>query len=163
MTAGGELDPGQIAETVIDELENYQRLSMEVVSSHSENPEAAVKGLVSLHLTWTEENPETAKLINRHRNEVINGPHRDRLLASNSEYFVAMKNWIDLQAATGRLPAVSFNLLHAVIFAPTQEVAKLWLAGRLKKSLSEYIGPLGDAAWAGLLALPERSQPDNPA
>ncbi|MGA7435349.1 MAG: hypothetical protein WBW44_06960 [Solirubrobacterales bacterium] len=163
MTAGGELTPEQIAETVIDELENYQRLSIDVVNRNREDPEAAVKGLVSLHLAWTEENPETAKLINRHRNEVFNGPHRDRLVASNSEFFIAMKGWIDLQAASGRLPAVSFNLLHAVIFAPTQEVAKLWLAGRLKKPPSEYIGPLGDAAWAGLLALPERSQPGNPA
>jgi len=156
-------DPDAIAERVIEALETYQRLSIDVISGNEEDPEAAVKGLVALHLNWTGENADTSKLINRHRHEVINGPHRDRLMASNREFFAAMKQWIDLQAETGRLPAVSFNLLHAVIFAPTQEVAKLWLAGRLKKPLTEYAEPLGDAAWAGLLALPERRQPGTSA
>lgn len=159
MTQETATDPDAIAGTVIDALAEYQRLSIAVVTGNADDPEAAVKGLVSLHLTWTAENPETSKLINRHRHAVMSGPHRDRLMASNREFFAAMKSWIDLQAETGRLPAVSFNLLHAVIFAPTQEIAKLWLAGRLKKPLAEYAEPLGDAAWAGLRALPERQQP----
>ena len=152
-------DAEAIAEKVTEELELYQQLSIEMATANAESPEAVVKGLVRLHLSWTEENPDTARLIGRHRNEVINGPQRDRLMASNARYFKAMKEWIDLQANTGRLPAISFNLMHAVIFAPTQEVAKLWLAGRLKKPLADYIEPLGDAAWAGVLALPERQQP----
>ncbi|HTU13720.1 MAG TPA: hypothetical protein VMF31_00860 [Solirubrobacterales bacterium] len=156
-------DPDAIAEKVIETLEEYQRLSIGVISADADDPEAAVKGLVGLHLTWTADNAETSRLISRHRHEVITGPHRERLMASNREFFTAMKTWIDRQAETGRLPAVSFNLLHAVIFAPTQEIAKLWLAGRLKKPLSEYAGPLGDAAWAGLLALPERRQPGTTA
>lgn len=162
MNQATDLSPDQIADTVISELESYQQLSIEIVEGNAADPEKVVKGLVELHLSWTEKNPDTAKLINRHRNEVIGGPHRERLLESNRAYFVAMKQWIDLQAETGRLPAISFNLLHAVIFAPTQEVAKLWLAGRLKKSPSEYAAPLGDAAWAGVLALPERSRPESP-
>lgn len=159
---GGEepgLDPDAIAEKVIEALETYQELSIEVVEANSEDPEAAVKGLVSLHLSWTADNPDTSRLISRHRHQVISGPHRERLMASNRDYFAAMKAWIDRQAESGRLPALSFNLMHAVIFAPTQEIAKLWLAGRLKKPLTEYAGPLGDAAWAGLLALPERQRP----
>jgi len=158
MSAEAITDPDRIAERVIEELEAYQQLSIDIVSSDAENPEVVVKGLVRLHLSWTEKNPDIARLIALHRNEVINGPHRERLMASNQAYFSSMKEWIDLQAGTGRLPAISFNLLHAVIFAPTQEVAKLWLAGRLKKAPSAYIAPLGDAAWAGVLALPERSR-----
>ena len=56
------------------------------------------------------------------------------------------------------LPAVSFNLMHAIVFAPTQEIAKLALAGRLRKPLPEYAESLGDAAWAGLQTLPERTR-----
>jgi len=153
------VDPDAIAERVIEALEAYQALSIDVVTDHADDPEAAVKGLVALHLNWTAENPDTSRLISRHRHEVISGPHRERLMASNQRYFAAMKTWIDLQAEGGRLPALSFNLMHAVIFAPTQEIAKLSLAGRLKKPLPDYAGPLGDAAWAGLLALPERERP----
>lgn len=163
MNEAAEGDSDAIAERVIEALEAYQQLSIDVVMDGAEDPEAAVKGLVALHLNWTAENPDTSRLITKHRHAVIAGPHRERLMASNREYFAAMKVWIDQQAESGRLPALSFNLMHAVIFAPTQEIAKLWLAGRLKKPPAEYAGPLGDAAWAGLLALPERERPGTEA
>ncbi|MGK2955236.1 MAG: hypothetical protein ACSLFI_06150 [Solirubrobacterales bacterium] len=148
----------EIAEEVVSALEDYQQLSIDVVTSNADDPEAAVKGLVALHLNWTEENRETASLVSRHRNAVVAGPLGPRLMASNKEYFAQMKTWIDRQSEAGRLPAVSFNLMHAVIFAPTQEIAKLALAGRLKKPLTDYADALGDAAWAGLLTLPERTR-----
>ncbi len=141
---------------VIEALERYQRLSVEVLERHVTDPEAAVKGLVALHLSWTEEDPERARTVGRRRNDAAAGKHGDRLAQSNREWFAQMKAWIDSQAATGRIEPVSFNLLHAVIFAPTQEIAKLWLAGRLKKPLDGYAGPLGEAAWAAISALPPR-------
>ena len=146
----------EIAESVVTALEDYQRLSIEVVTENADDPEAAVKGLVALHLNWTDENRETATTIARHRNAVAAGPLGERLTASNKEFFASMKTWIDRQSETGRMRPVSFNLMHAVTFAPTQEIAKLALAGRLKKPLPQYAEALGDAAWAGLRALPER-------
>ena len=148
----------EIAVRVVNALEDYQQLSIGVVTDNADDPEAAVKGLVSLHLNWTEENPETARLVARHRNAVAGGPLGGRLMASNKEFFASMKVWIDRNAETGAMPPVSFNLMHAVTFAPTQEIAKLGLAGRLTKPLPGYAEALGDAAWAGLLALPARSR-----
>lgn len=147
---------GEIAEQVVTALEEYQQLSINVVTENDEDPEAAIKGLVALHLNWTEENRETALLIAKHRNAVVGGSLGDRLMASNKRFFASTKDWIERQAEAGRIPAVSFNLMHAVTFAPTQEIAKLGLGGRLKKPLPEYAEAMGDAAWAGLLALPER-------
>ncbi len=159
MSDSPEETTANIAERVVTALVDYQQLSIAVVTKNGDDPEAAVKGLVSLHLEWTDQNRETAGLVARHRNVVMAGPHRERLIEANREFFASMKQWIDRQSESGRLPAVSFNLMHAVIFAPTQEIAKLGLAGRLKKPLQEYALPLGEAAWAGLLTLPERSQP----
>lgn len=141
---------------VAEALERYQRLSVEVLERHEANPEAAVKGLIALHLSWTEEDPDRARTVSRGRNAVAAGVHGNRLAQSNREWFTQMKTWIDSQAAVGRIEPVSFNLLHAVIFAPTQEIAKLWLAGRLKRPLDRYSGPLGEAAWAAVSALPPR-------
>ena len=155
---GEAIDPDEIADRVIGALEAYQQLSIDVIRDHGDDPEGAVKGLVSLHLDWTERNRETAILIAKHRNEVMAGPHRERLMAANREFFASMKAWIERGAETGKLPPVSFNLMHAVIFAPTQEIAKLALSGRLKKPLQNYSEALGDAAWAGLRSLPERSR-----
>jgi hypothetical protein len=146
-----------IAATVVDALEDYQRLSKDVYEANPDDPEAVVKGLVRLHLKWTEENRETAILIAGHRNEVAAGPEGKRLAESNKEMFKATRAWIDEQAAGGRMPATSFNLLHAIVFAPTQEVAKLWLTGRLKTPLADQAEALAEAAWAGVSALPDRN------
>lgn len=149
-------DDAEIAERVISTLEAHQRRSVEILEANESDPEAVVKALVRLHLEWTEEDPERAILISRKRNEVAAGQLGERLAASNREFFSRMKAWIDSQAEAGRVEPVSFNLLHAVVFAPTQEIAKLWLAGRLKRPLASYADALGDAAWAGIAALPAR-------
>jgi hypothetical protein len=141
---------------VVEALERYQRLSVEVLERHGSDPETAVKGLIALHLSWTEEDPERARSVSRWRNEAVAGAYGDRLAESNREWFAQMKAWIGSQAATGRIEAVSFNLLHAVVFAPAQEIAKLWLAGRLKRPLDGYAAARGEAAWAAVRALPPR-------
>ena len=51
------------------------------------------------------------------------------------------------------------DLVHAIVFAPTQEIAKLWLTGRLRGSLSDRADALADAAWAGVSALPDGEGP----
>ncbi len=146
----------EIAEQVVSALEDHQRRTVEILEENESDPEAAVKALVRLHLKWTEEDPERAILVSRKRNEVATGPLGERLAASNREWFSTMKAWIDHQAGTERIEPVSFNLLHAVIFAPTQEISKLWLAGRLKRPLGSYADALGEAAWASVCALPAR-------
>jgi hypothetical protein len=146
----------EVAEQVVCELEAYQQRSMEALARHETDPEAGIRALVALHLAWTEEDPERARMVSRHRNEVAAGPLGGRLATSNREWFGQMKEWIDSQAEAGRITPVSFNLLHAVVFAPTQEIAKLWLAGRLKRSPADYARPLGDAAVAAVSALPAR-------
>ena len=149
-------DDSGYAEQVVAALEDHQRRSVEILEQNESDPEAVVKALVRLHLEWTGEDRERAILVSRRRNEVAAGPLGDRLAASNREFFSRMKAWIDSQTEAGRIEPVSFNLLHAVIFAPTQEIAKLWLAGRLKRPLGSYADALGDAAWASVCALPAR-------
>jgi hypothetical protein len=147
----------EIAEQVVTALEDHQRRTVEILRDEGGDPEAVIKSLVRLHLEWTEEDPERARTVSRHRNAVAAGPLGERLAASNREWFATMKAWIDAQAGSGAIETVSFNLLHAVVFAPTQEISKLWLAGRLKRPLGSYAPALGEAAWAAVAALPARA------
>ncbi|HMU26860.1 MAG TPA: hypothetical protein PKA56_02095 [Solirubrobacterales bacterium] len=137
---------------VIGALEEYQRRTIDLYREHADDPEACVKGLVRLHLGWTEEDPERAKMVSRYRGEVMAGPGRERLSASNAAYFAQSKEWMETSRNSGAMPSVSFNVLHALVFAPTQELCKHWLGGRLKKQPTEYADAMGDAAWAGILA-----------
>lgn len=147
-------DPGSDppTEAVIEALEHYQRATIELYRTHAGDPETCVKALVRLHLDWTEENPDRARMVSRHRNAVIAGPGRERLMASNAAYFAQTREWLERESAAGRMPRLSFNLLHALVFAPGQELAKHWLGGRLRKSPTAYADRMGRAAWAGILA-----------
>ena len=137
---------------VIEALEAYQQRTIDLYRSHADDPESCVKALVLLHLSWTEEDPERAKMVSRHRAAVMAGPGRERLSASNAAYFQQSKEWMDASRKAGTMPSLSFNVLHALVFAPTQELAKHWLGGRLKKSPTEYAEAMGAAAWAGIVA-----------
>ncbi|MCO5315094.1 MAG: hypothetical protein M9938_02865 [Solirubrobacterales bacterium] len=152
-TAGSGEHPGEIpADEVIAALEDYQRRTIELYALHRGDPEGCVMALVRLHLAWTEEDPARARMVAVHRNAVMAGPDRERLSRSNSAYFKQTREWLELERASGLMPVVSFNVLHALVFAPSQELAKHWLGGRLRKLPTEYADRMGRAAWAGILA-----------
>lgn len=139
-------------EAVVDALEDYQRATIGLYERCAGDPEGCVMALVRLHMEWTEADPDRARAVSRHRNAVMAGPGRERLAAANAVYFRRTAEWLREEQEAGRMPRISFNLLHALIFAPSQELAKHWLGGRLRKQPTEYADRMGRAAWAGILA-----------
>lgn len=150
--AGTDPGPDLPADEVIAALELYQQRTLDLYDRHRDDPEACVKALVSLHLEWTEEDPDRARTVARHRNAVMAGPGRERLTEANARYFAATREWLTADPVAERLSGLSFNVMHALVFAPTQELAKLWLGGRLRERPTAYADRMGRAAWAGLLA-----------
>ncbi|MBN8870706.1 MAG: hypothetical protein J0H66_12565 [Solirubrobacterales bacterium] len=144
--------PDLPVEEVLAALTDYQQRTIDLYRMHAGDPEACVKALVRLHLGWTEEDPDRAKLVGRYRAPVMAGPGKEQLTASNAAYFEASKRWMRESTESGGMPSVSFNVLHALVFAPTQELCKHWLGGRLKKDPTEYAEAMGAAAWAGIVA-----------
>jgi hypothetical protein len=139
-------------EFILEALEEYQRASLDVLDANRGDPEAAVKGLVDLHITWTAADPERARLVSAGRNRVIAGPLGARLKESNAGWMAALRQWLDSERDDGRISGGSIAILHAVVFAPTQEIARLWLSGLLPRDLEDYRRPLAEAAWAGITA-----------
>lgn len=137
---------------VVQSLEEYQARTVDLYREHADDPEACIKALVRLHLSWTEEDPDRARMVSKYRGPVMDGPGRERLTASNISYFEETKRWKTSATDSGAMPSISFNILHALVFAPTQELAKHWLGGRLKHRPTDYAEAMGDAAWAGILA-----------
>lgn len=141
-------DPGDLA--VVEALEEYGERAMEVLEAAGGDPEGAVRGLVALHVAWTVTDPDRAREVAAGRNRAMAGPLGPRLREANRELFGRLSSWVDEAARSGRLGTDSVALLHAVVFAPTQELAKLHLAGLLDRPLEEYGGELADAAWAAI-------------
>ena len=137
---------------IVEALEQYQLRSLEVLESFRGNPEQAVKGLVTLHIEWTASDPERARTVSAGRHRVMSGPLGPRLREANAKWMTDLRSWLDEERESGGLPTGSIAILHAVVFAPTQEIAKLWLAGLLPREIEEYRAPLAEAAWAGIKA-----------
>jgi hypothetical protein len=146
-----ESEPDQDLE-IVQALEDYQLRSLEVLESSRGNPEQAVKGLVSLHIEWTASDPERARTVSAGRHRVMAGPLGPRLRKANAKWMNSLRSWLDAERESGGLPTGSIAILHAVVFAPTQEIAKLWLAGLLPREIEDYRTPLAEAAWAGIRA-----------
>ncbi len=155
-------DAGLPVEAVIRTLEEYQQATLDLYRLHEGDPEGCVKALVRLHLVWTEEDPDRARMVARHRNAVMAGPGRERLMNANAAYFGRTREWLDRESGAGRMPRLSFSVLHALVFAPGQELARHWLGDRLRKPPTEYADRMGRAAWAGILAAGDPEPPGNP-
>jgi len=145
-------NPELPTDLVIEALEQYQDLTTELYRVHEGDPESCVMALVRLHMEWTEEDPDRARTVARHRNAVMAGPGRERLTAANRAYFQRTREWLERETAAGRMPEIPFSLLHALVFAPSQELAKLWLGGRLRSTPLACADRMGRAAWAGICA-----------
>lgn len=152
MSGGERSEPDPPAGLVVEALEQYQNLTTELYRIHEGDPEGCVMALVRLHMEWTEEDPDRARTVARHRNAVMAGPGRERLTAANRAYFQRTREWLERETAAGRMPEIPFNLLHALVFAPSQELAKLWLGGRLRSTPLACADRMGRAAWAGICA-----------
>jgi hypothetical protein len=143
-------------EDVLKALEAYQARTVDILDAHPDDPRGAVESLVGLHLEWVEEDPDRAREVISGRDGVATGELGGRLAESNRKLFGAFRLWLDRQVEAGRLENGSLALWHATIFAPTHEITRHWLGGRLPRPLGDYEAPLKAAAWAGITSLPAR-------
>jgi AcrR family transcriptional regulator len=144
---------GVLAALVVGALEDYQRALLAVLDAHADDAAGGVRAAVALHLRWFEEHARAARLIIAHRDAVAAGAAREPLRAANRAFLRRVRIWLRGHAATGTIPDADISAVHAVVFAPAQELASLWLAGRIPQRPTLFTTALGDAAWAGLQAL----------
>ena len=134
-------------EQVLAWLEEYRDLSLDVIEQSAGDPESAVRGLVSLHVEWTEGDPARARAVAAGRARLAAGALGGRLKASNRILFGRLSEWVSGARREGAIRTDSVALLHALVFAPTQELARLHLAGLLDRPLGDYREDLAQAAW----------------
>ena len=139
-------------EQVLAWLEEYRDLSLKVIEDHAGDPEGAVRGLVALHVEWTEDGPDRARAVAAGRGRVAAGELGGRLKDSNRVLFRGLAEWVGKARNDGAIRTDSVALLHALVFAPTQELARLHLAGLLDRPLGEYREELARSAWDSIRA-----------
>ncbi len=113
--------------------------------AHQEDAAAGVRAVVAYLLAWSEQRPDDARLLLTHRDLVVAHP-------VDPGFFPAVERWLLAHAQAGRMPEVRPRTAYALVVAPAQAFADLWLRGSDPTPPTAHAGRLGDAAWAALLA-----------
>ncbi len=134
------------AELYVEGLRGYQHGFVQALERH-EDTELAIHALVRHHLHWVQRNPQLAQfLINRRETELLLATEA-RVRELNREFLPCVAAWVEQRVRTGALRALPFDLWEPVLLGPTQEFARLWLAGRTRISLRRAERELAQTTW----------------
>lgn len=145
---------GVLAALVAEIILDYQDAVLAVLDTHAYDAHAGVLDTVTAHLRWTQEHRDQAKLLQTHSDQLAIGPRREQVRDLNRRFRERNEKWLWQQADAGALPPVSVEVAHAVVFAPAREVCRVWLTHEAFPAPLSFSEALGQAAWAGLRALP---------
>jgi AcrR family transcriptional regulator len=139
-------------------IEDNEAVLLAVLDAYPDDARAGVLQTVAQQLEWVETHRDDARLLIEHREQVTRGPGPEQVRKLDHHFLAQSQRWLARQAAAGGLPALRVEVAHAVVFAPAQEVCRLWLTRRGFRPPTTFTLSLGEAAWAGLHAA---AQPDN--
>jgi AcrR family transcriptional regulator len=143
---------GVLAALLVGIVEANQAVLLDALERHSDDARGGVLAVVDAQLRWVQDHRDDARLLLDHR-DVLAG--RDEVRRLNRRFLASSRAWLDRQAKAGRLPELAVEVAHAIVFAPAQEVSRLWLTKRGFPAPVTFTTPLGEAAWAGLRAATE--------
>ena len=137
---------GLAAEVYVDGLRGYQDGLVRALESHR-GAEAGIHALVRHHLRWVERNPQLAQFLANRRETELRSATEARVRELNRAFLPRVAAWVERHVEVGALRALPFDLWEPVLLGPSQELARLWLAGRIRITLREAERDLAEATW----------------
>jgi AcrR family transcriptional regulator len=113
---------------------------------------AGVEGAIYHHLTWIAQHRDVARFLLLERDARVLAVSSEALRLLNIRFFRAVRDWTAPRVGTGELRQLEPEVLTALWIGPSQELARHWLAGRSRISLSDAAPELAGAAWRSLNA-----------
>lgn len=135
----------------VEGLGEYHRQALAVVREHP-GAEEGIGALVRNHLAWIASEPALARYLLTSREPEVRRATRGPLRELNRGFMREMGEWIDGHVAAGRLRPLPVTLLYVIVLGPSHELARLWLAGRVREPIEDAAEALADAAWAAVRA-----------
>jgi hypothetical protein len=108
--------------------------------------------LVRHHLGWVERNPMLAKFLMNRRETELRLATEARVRELNRDFFPRAEAWMERHVRSGALREVPADVWEPLLLGPSQEFARLWLAGRTRISLRRAERELAEATWNALRA-----------
>jgi AcrR family transcriptional regulator len=133
----------------LDGLREYQEMFVEALA-RAESTRAGVEGAVHHHIHWLTGQPELARFLLLVGDVSVIVATDPTLRGLNRHFFGRVQRWTRPRVQAGELRELELELMTALWIGPTQELARLWLAGRTRMLLSEAGPALAGAAWQSL-------------
>ena len=140
---------GIAAALYLDGLRDYQSGFVAQLGAALSTREGVQDG-VGYHVGWIATHRELARFLLLVRDQVVVAETEGALRELNRSFFAQVSEWMAPAVARGELRRLSPELLTALWLGPSQELARMWLAGRMRTSLSAAIPVLSAAAWKSL-------------
>ena len=112
--------------------------------------EAGIRGGVRFHAKWVREHPDLARLLLADQDPAVRQAAAAELEERNERFFGAVREWHAEHVENTILRDLPFDLIYALWLGPSQELARLWLAGATRRSPDRAAKELADGAWAAL-------------
>jgi AcrR family transcriptional regulator len=137
---------GLAAELYVEGLRGYQDGLVRALESHR-GAEAGIHALVRHHLRWVEGNPQLAQFLANRRETELRSATEARVRELNRAFLPRVAAWVQRHVEMGALRALPFDLWEPVLLGPSQELARLWLAGRTRITLRGAERDLAETTW----------------
>lgn len=134
------------AELYVEGLREYQEGLLNALERRSD-ARSAVRGVVRHHLRWVERNPRLAQFLMGRRETELRRATEARVRELNRLFFPRVTAWVERNVHDGALRPLPADLWEPVLLGPSQEFARLWLAGRTRISLARAERQLANATW----------------
>jgi AcrR family transcriptional regulator len=134
------------AELYVAGLRDYQE---GLLGALERNPDAepGVHALVRHHLRWVEHNPQLAKFLMNRRETELRAATETRVQLLNRAFLPRVAAWVQRQVEAQALRPLPIDLWEPVLLGPSQELARLWLAGRTQITLRAAEPELAQTTW----------------
>ncbi len=147
-----------IAEAIyVDGISSFQGGLREIVAQPPDSLRAAVGAVIGHQLAWTQEHPDQARFIYQRGHLDFDTEGGAAVDAMNRELAAEFRRW--MAPLSDQIRPISMLMVTAIVSGPSHALARRWLAGQLKGTLTGYADDLADAACAGLSGTPVR-RPD---
>lgn len=133
----------------LEGLADYQDGFLAELSGAS-TAKQGVERVVRHHLSWVVENRDLARFLFLRSDLPVTRAGDRSLKQLNRHFFKAVREWMAPYVAAGELRELALEVMTALWIGPSQELARLWLAGRSPISPTDAAPTLADAAWRSL-------------
>jgi AcrR family transcriptional regulator len=133
----------------VDAVRRYQEGFLAALTGEAQ-AEAGVKAVVRFHLAWVRRNRRLAGFMFARQEAAVLRQAEPGLRELNRRFAADAGAWVEPYVRSGAIRRLPPDVLFALLIGPSQELSRLWLAGRTETDPDRAAALLADSVWSSL-------------